>query len=52
MSSTAMLAVQLHAENQSMPVAAGILFLIAPLALGLTMGASVHVFRALKNPSA
>ena len=52
MSSTAMLAVQLHAENQSMPVTAGILFLIAPLALGLTMGASAHVFQALKKPSA
>jgi hypothetical protein len=52
MSSAAMLAVQLHAETQSMPVTAGILFLIAPLAFGLTMGASAHAFRALKNPSA
>ncbi len=30
MTSTAMVAVQLHAENQNMPVTAGILFLIAP----------------------
>jgi hypothetical protein len=50
MTSTAMVAVQLHAENQSMPVTAGILFLIAPLALGLMMGASAHAFQALKNP--
>ncbi|HEX4117679.1 MAG TPA: hypothetical protein VHX99_02665 [Rhizomicrobium sp.] len=50
MTSTAMVAVQLHAENQSMPITAGILFLIAPLALGLMMGASAHAFQALKNP--
>ena len=48
MNSTAMLAVQLHAENQSMPVTAGILFLIAPLVLGLIVGASAHVFQVLK----
>ena len=52
MTSTAMVAVQLHAENQSMPVTAGILFLIAPVALGLIMGASAHAFQVLKNPSA
>jgi len=52
MTSTAMVAVQLHAENQNMPVTAGILFLIAPLLLGLTLGASAHAFQALKNPSA
>ena len=52
MTSTAMVAVQLHAENQNMPVTAGILFLIAPLLLGLTMGASAHAFQALKNPPA
>jgi hypothetical protein len=51
MTSTAMVAVQLHAENQSMPVTAGILFLLAPLALGLVMGASAHAFQALKKPS-
>jgi hypothetical protein len=51
MTSTAMVAVQLHAENQNMPVTAGILFLIAPLLLGLTLGASAHAFQALKNPS-
>lgn len=52
MTSTAMIAVQLHAENESMPITAGILFLIAPLALGLILGASAHAFQALKNPSA
>ncbi|HXR95705.1 MAG TPA: hypothetical protein VN718_07500 [Rhizomicrobium sp.] len=52
MTSTAMVAVQLHAENQNMPVTAGILFLIAPLLLGLTMGASAYAFQALKKPSA
>ena len=52
MTSTAMVAVQLHVENQNMPVTAGILFLIAPLLLGLTLGASVHAFQALKAPSA
>lgn len=51
-SSTAMVAVQLHAENQNMPITAGILFLIAPLALGLVLGASAHAFQALKNPAA
>jgi hypothetical protein len=51
MTSTAMVAVQLHVENQNMPVTAGILFLIAPLLLGLALGASAHAFQALKNPS-
>ena len=51
MTSAAMVAVQLHTETQSMPVTAGILFLIAPVALGLIMGASAHAFQALKNPS-
>src|SRR5215469_1268161 len=50
--STAMVAVQLHAENQYMPITAGILFLIAPVLLGLTLGASAHAFQALKNLSA
>lgn len=52
LTSTAMAAVQLHAENQNMPVTLGILFLIAPLALGLTLGASAHAFQALKRPQA
>jgi hypothetical protein len=52
MTSTAMLAVQLHSENQNMPVTAGILFLIAPLMLGLVVGAGAHAYQALKNPSA
>ena len=52
MTSTAMVAVQLHIENQNMPVTAGILFLIAPLLLGLTLGASAHAFQALRAPSA
>lgn len=52
MTSTAMVAVQMHMENQNMPVTAGILFLIAPLALGLSLGASAHAFQALKNKTA
>lgn len=50
--STAMVAAQLHAENQNMPITAGILFLIAPLALGLVLGASAHAFQVLKKASA
>lgn len=52
LTSTAMVAVQLHAENQNMPITLGILFLIAPLALGLMLGASAHAFQALKRPAA
>jgi predicted neutral ceramidase superfamily lipid hydrolase len=47
--SPAMVAVQMHAETQTMPVTAGILFLIAPLLLGLILGASAHAFAALKG---
>lgn len=47
--SPAMVAVQMHAETQTMPITAGILFLIAPLLLGLTLGASAHAFQALKG---
>jgi hypothetical protein len=51
LTSTAMLAVQMHAENQYMPITAGILFLIAPLALGLVLGASAYAFQALRTTS-
>ncbi|MGH6827902.1 MAG: hypothetical protein ACREFW_03220 [Rhizomicrobium sp.] len=47
--SPAMVAVQMHAETQTMPVTAGILFLFAPLTLGLILGAGAHAFQALKG---
>ena len=46
--SPAMVAVQMHAESQTMPVTAGIMFLFAPLVLGLALGASAHAFQVLK----
>ena len=48
--STAMVAVQMHAVNQNMPITAGILFFVAPLFLGLILGASAHAFQTLKRP--
>ena len=47
--STAMVAVQMHAVNQNMPITAGILFFVAPLFLGLTLGACAHAFQTLKR---
>lgn len=47
--SSAMVAVQMHAVNQTMPITAGILFFVAPLFLGLTLGASAHAFQILKR---
>jgi hypothetical protein len=47
--STAMVAAQIHAASQNMPITAGILFLVAPLLLGLTLGAGAHVFHVLKG---
>lgn len=50
--STAMVAAQIHAASQNMPVTAGILFLVAPVLLGLVLGASAHAFQILKNNNA
>jgi hypothetical protein len=47
--STAMVAAQIHAASQNMPVTAGILFLVAPLLLGLMLGAGAYAFRILKG---
>jgi hypothetical protein len=47
--STAMVAAQIHVASQNMPITAGILFLVAPLLLGLLLGASAHAFRILKG---
>jgi hypothetical protein len=44
-----MVAAQIHVASQNMPITAGILFLVAPLLLGLTLGASAHAFRVLKG---
>ena len=44
-----MVAAPIHGASQNMPVTAGILFLVAPLLLGLILGASAHVFRILKG---
>jgi hypothetical protein len=45
--STAMMAAQIHGASQNMPMTAGLLFLMAPVLLGLTLGASAHAYRAL-----
>jgi hypothetical protein len=50
--STAMVAAQIHAASQNMPITAGILFLVAPLLLGLILGAGAYAFRALKTETA
>jgi hypothetical protein len=47
--SPATMAAQIHFAGQNMPVTAGLFFLFAPLLLGLTMGASAHVYKTLKN---
>jgi hypothetical protein len=47
--STAMVAAQIHAASQNMPATAGILFLVAPLLLGLMLGAGAYAFRILKG---
>jgi hypothetical protein len=47
--SSAMVAAQIHGASQNMPVTAGILFLVAPLLLGLILGAGAHVFHVLKG---
>ncbi len=50
--STAMMAAQIHAASQNMPVMAGILFLVAPVLLGLILGASAEIFRLLTKSAA
>ncbi|MEP6829593.1 MAG: hypothetical protein ABI963_04585 [Rhizomicrobium sp.] len=51
-SSTAMVAAQIHFASQNMPVMTGILFLFAPVLLGLLLSAGVFVFQALKSEAA
>jgi hypothetical protein len=48
-SSTAMVAAQIHFASQNMPIMTGILFLFAPVLLGLLLSAGVFVFQALKS---
>jgi hypothetical protein len=51
-SSTAMVAAQIHFASQNMPIMTGILFLFAPVLLGLLLSAGVFVFQALKSEAA
>ena len=51
MKSTAMMAAQIHAAAQNMPVTAGILFLFSPVLLGLVLGAGAHAYRTLEGGS-
>jgi hypothetical protein len=46
-SSTAMLAAEIHLMAQQMPLVWGVKFLIAPLQLGLALGAGASIYRAL-----
>jgi hypothetical protein len=46
-SSTAMAAAQFHAAAMNMPLAAGIYFLIAPMKLGLLLGAAASIYKSL-----
>ena len=48
-SSSAMMAAELHRMSQNMPVNAGISFLLAPLMLGLSAGASAAALKALSE---
>ena len=50
--STAMMAAQIHGASQNMPVTAGLLFLVAPVLLGLILGAGAHAYRALGSEPA
>ncbi|MES2256328.1 MAG: hypothetical protein V4559_14970 [Pseudomonadota bacterium] len=47
--STAMVAAQVHFASQNMPATAGLMFLFAPVLLGLILSAGVFVFQALKG---
>jgi len=48
-SSTAMVAAQIHAASQNMPITAGLAFLVAPVMLGLVLGAGSYTYRILKG---
>ena len=48
--SSAMMAAELHHMSEHMPVNAGIGFLLAPLMLGLSAGASAAALKALSEP--
>ena len=50
--STAMLAAHFHAITQTLPVKAGLIFLMAPVFLGLVLGAGAHAFKTLKGEAA
>ena len=50
-SSSAMMAAELHRMSLNMPVNAGISFLLAPLILGLSAGASAAALQALSEPT-
>jgi hypothetical protein len=45
--STAMMAAQFHAVAMNMPLTSGINFLLAPLLLGLLVGAGASVYRSV-----
>ena len=47
--STAMLAAHFHAIAQTLPIKAGLIFLMAPGFLGLVLGAGAHAYRLLKG---
>ena len=49
--STAMLAAHFHAIAQTLPVKAGLIFLMAPIFLGLALGAGAYAFKTLKGES-
>ena len=49
--STAMLAAHFHAIAQTLPIKAGLIFLMAPVFLGLALGAGAHAFKTLKGES-
>lgn len=47
--STAMLAAHFHAITQTLPIKAGLVFLMAPVFLGLVLGAGAHAYRAVRS---
>ncbi len=47
--STAMAAAQFHAMAMNMPYTSGISFLVAPLLLGLLLGAGVSIYKTLQG---
>jgi hypothetical protein len=50
--STALLAAHFHAIAQALPVKAGLVFLMAPVFLGLVLGAGAHAYRAVRGEAA